>query len=48
MSREHIRAAESRLLEAKKAFYSKPKEEVREHLICAIRHITKVLLATRY
>jgi hypothetical protein len=48
MSRKHIREAEARLAEAKRDFYSGGKDSaVREHLICAIRHITKVLLSRK-
>jgi hypothetical protein len=44
MNRRHIRAAEARLTEAKKGFYVSPKRDTKEHLLCAIRHITKVIL----
>ena len=48
MSREHIRNAEKQLKNASRIFYRSDKRaDLREHLIKAIRHITKVILATR-
>jgi hypothetical protein len=48
MSREHIRHAEQQLKNASRVFYySGRRADLREHLIKAIRHITKVLLMTR-
>jgi hypothetical protein len=46
ITRAHIRNAEDNLKEAKRHFYSGNPARVREHLIKAIRHITKTLLAT--
>jgi hypothetical protein len=49
MSREHIRNAEQQLKNASRVFYlANRRADLREHLIKAVRHITKVLLATRY
>jgi hypothetical protein len=48
MSREHIRHAEAQLKNAARVFYrSSRRANLREHLIKAIRHITKVLLMVR-
>jgi hypothetical protein len=46
ITRAHIRSAEWNLEKAKRLFYSRNPARVREHLIKAIRHITKTLLAT--
>jgi hypothetical protein len=49
MSREHIRHAEKQLKNAARVFYRRDRRaDLREHLVKAIRHITKVLLASRY
>jgi hypothetical protein len=48
MTRQHIRDAQKQLANASKVFYhSSRRTDLREHLVKAIRHITKVILATR-